>query len=231
MSAPEPIPTAHAPFAPPASEAPADASERVGDLVAPPFWDHAFAGVLFANAMTLAGAIFEHWNATPILWIYWGQSVVIGLANVIRMLSLKEFSTEGFTSGGRQVPETPQSKVSTAMFFALHYGFFHLGYALFLAGRGRMSGVSRLALLGNVLVFAVAHALPLIRGRGNDLAQKRPNLGTLMFYPYLRIIPMHLTIIFGSMLPQAALPLFVGLKTLADLGMHAIERKIFRTPA
>jgi hypothetical protein len=49
-----------------------------------------------------------------------------------------------------------------------------------------------------------------------------------MFYPYLRIIPMHFTIIFGSMLPQGMLPLFVLLKTGADAGMHLVEHWLFR---
>ena len=47
-------------------------------------------------------------------------------------------------------------------------------------------------------------------------------------YPYLRIIPMHLTIIIGSSVAAVALPLFIGLKTLSDAGMHAVEHALFR---
>jgi len=53
-----------------------------------------------------------------------------------------------------------------------------------------------------------------------------PNIGTMMFFPYLRIIPMHLTIIFGSDYAKGssgALILFLVLKTIADLIMHMIE--------
>ena len=47
-----------------------------------------------------------------------------------------------------------------------------------------------------------------------------------MALPYARIIPMHLTLIFGSLLAiQSAreLVLFLSLKTLADLSMHMVK--------
>jgi len=44
-----------------------------------------------------------------------------------------------------------------------------------------------------------------------------------MFFPYARIIPMHLTIIFGMLLGKGAIVLFLTLKTLADMIMHVLE--------
>lgn len=218
---------------PPAPDLPKVRPDSPGDIASPsPFWDHSVAAMLFANGVTLAGAVFEHWSATPIMWVYWGQSVAIGVTNVIRISSLKEFSTEGFTSNGEQVAENEAGKLSTAGFFAVHFGMFHLVYAIFLSS-GRFGpmppGIGPLTILANVGLFAGAHLVSLLRMHGNDLRAKRPNLGTLMFYPYLRIIPMHLGIIFGSMLPIGALPLFIVLKTGSDLGMHAFERRVFKS--
>lgn len=186
--------------------------------------------ILFGNAVTLAGAVFQHWPALPVLAVYWGQSVAIGVINVIRMLSLKDFSTEGFRSGNRPVPANRQGQISTARFFAFHYGFFHLVYGVFLFGTGELghlSGWMPLTIGINVAIFAAAHAWPLVTSGGQDYRGK-PNLGVLMFYPYLRILPMHLAIILGAMF-SGALPLFVVLKTGADLGMHAIEHRLFRS--
>lgn len=187
------------------------------------------AGILLGNLVTLAGALFQHWPALPVLAVYWGQSVAIGAVNVVRMLLLRDFSTDGFRSGGRQVPVTRAGKIQTATFFAFHYGFFHFGYALFLFGGrlGHMSGWVPLSVAANVAWFAGAHAWPLVASGGQDYRGK-PNLGTLMFYPYLRILPMHLAIILGFAF-QGALPLFIVLKTGADLGMHAIEHRMFRS--
>ncbi len=54
---------------------------------------------------------------------------------------------------------------------------------------------------------------------------KKPNIGAVMFWPYARILPIHLTIILGTgvMDGSHALILFLGLKTAADLVMHAIQ--------
>jgi hypothetical protein len=51
---------------------------------------------------------------------------------------------------------------------------------------------------------------------------------SLMFKPYIRIVPMHLTIIFGGAMlflgfNQIVLVLFLLLKTFVDLKMHANE--------
>lgn len=196
-----------------------------------PLADQSLYGILFGNFVTLAAALYNDWSVTPLLWIYWGQSVVIGITNVIRMMRLKEFSTEGFTSGGKRVPETASGKKQTAIFFCVHYGFFHFGYFVFLASGavgGKIAPGDWPGVAVGILAFALAHGYSLFWNEGRDFASKKPNLGTLMFYPYLRIIPMHLTIIFGGVVAGVALPLFIGLKTLADAGMHFVEHALFR---
>ena len=88
--------------------------------------------LLLANAATLAAALVLDWPAGWLLWPYWIQSVVIGWFARKRMLGLYRFSTDGFTSNDQPVPENAQGKRSTANFFTLHYGFFHLCYLIFL---------------------------------------------------------------------------------------------------
>ena len=199
-------------------------------LVAEPFFTGPGIGILVGNAATLVGAVVQHWPALSIMAVYWGQSVAIGVATVIRMLMLKEFTTDGFTSGGRPVPTTRAGQVSTATFFAFHYGFFHLGYAVFLFhGRlGQLSSGTAAMVAANIAWFAGTHIWHVVAPGGNDYRGK-PNLGTLMFYPYLRIIPMHLAIILGAAFPLGMLPLFIVLKTGADFGMHEVERRMLRS--
>ena len=79
--------------------------------------------------------------------------------------------------------------------------------------------------------FALAHGYSLCWNKARDFRDRKPNLGTIMFYPYLRIIPMHLTIIIGSTATSLALPLFIVLNTLSDAGMHKIEHALFRRGA
>jgi hypothetical protein len=51
-----------------------------------------------------------------------------------------------------------------------------------------------------------------------------------MFTPYLRILPMHLTIVIGALFINSAagMIMFGILKTLADLAMHLIEHAQLR---
>ena len=177
-----------------------------------------------ANLFALSVALWQGWGARPLMLLYWGQSVVIGIANVFRMLALDRFSTENFRINNRSVEPTPAVKVQVAIFFAMHYGFFHLGYFIFIAVDRRTESIQWPWFLACTLAFALNHLWSYRYNRDLD-RQGTPNIGTLMFTPYIRIVPMHLTIIFGGMLigGQFALLLFGGLKTLADVLMHLVE--------
>ncbi len=196
--------------------------------------DASLWGIVAGNMLTMAFAIVQQWPVSEIMWIYWWQSVFIGVANFWRIWNLTEFSTEGMTMNDRPVPETPAGAQSTAIFFAIHYGFFHLVYMGFLFSMSKMIDMPPPTLIDNILTaFAVAgfvasHLFSLRYNAARDFKSKKPNLGSLMFYPYLRIVPMHLTIIFGGAPGALNLIMFIGLKTLADAGMHVIEHHIFR---
>ena len=198
--------------------------------------------ILVSNAVAIAVAMIQNWDLRPLLALYWCQSVLIGVFSFLRMIRLRRFSTEGLTSNDEPVPETEQGKWSTAIFFAFHYGFFHVAYLVFVAGFafGDMGDemfegswdpgpVDWFWLVGGVASFLAGHWFSYRRNVEADLAG-RPNLGTMMFLPYARIIPMHLTIIFGFWMGsnRAALLLFMALKTGADLLMHVVEHRVMQ---
>ena len=126
------------------------------------------------------------------------------------------------------------ANVQIAIFFTLHYRFFHFVYAVFLwqeMALNTLATEDRVFLVFCVAAFLMSHGFSLRHNRASDFREKKPNLGTLMFYPYMRIVPMHLAILFGSLLGDSRLFLFMGLKTIADAGMHLVEHRIFRGPA
>lgn len=192
--------------------------------------------LLISNLVSIVLAIVFSWELFHLLIVYWFQSVAIGISNFFRMLRLRDFCTEGFTSNGRPVPETKAGKISTALFFAVHYGFFHIGYLVFIvAGLGsseapevveepsRWEGIFFWVAIAS---FAFSHWKSFRVNVDADL-RRRPNIGSMMFLPYARIVPMHLTIILGAALPSSlwALLLFMSLKTGADYLMHIVEHR------
>ncbi|MEM9281560.1 MAG: DUF6498-containing protein [Verrucomicrobiota bacterium] len=197
-------------------------------------------GIVLSNLVVIALALIQDWDLRPMLIIYWAQSVIIGGFNFVRMILLRDFTTKGLKSNGRPVPETSKGKWSTAVFFAFHYGIFHLVYLGFIAGAvagkvdtstyasGWDPGKWDVIGIGLAIVgFFIGHGFSFINHVRTDL-EGRPNLGTLMFLPYARIVPMHLTIIFGfsSGSNRIATLVFVVLKTGADWLMHVIEHRV-----
>lgn len=183
--------------------------------------------LVLANAATLAAALVFDWNVGWLLWPYWMQSVVIGWFARKRMLTLHRFSTEGFTSNDKRVPEDESGKRSTANFFRLHYGFFHVGYLVFLVADHAVGSWRDAVILAACGVsFVLSQRNTYDAQHAADLRGK-PNLGTLMFTPYLRVVPMHLAIILGAdVAGSGALWLFTALKTGSDLLLDWIDRRM-----
>lgn len=180
--------------------------------------------LLLSNFLVIALAIIQGWEATTVLWIYWMQSVIIGFFQFSRILSLKKFSTENFKINGQPAQPTTSTKLSTAFFFAFHYGFFHFIYAIFLFNffTNQLLNFSYLFIGG--FIFFLNHLYSFYHNKIAD-EQKTQNIGTLMFSPYARIVPMHLIIIFGAFLGQSALIIFLLLKTIVDLIMHTFKHR------
>ncbi len=195
--------------------------------------DYSGIGILLSNVLVIIYALVDGWDLPLMMVIYWAQSVIIGIFHFFRILLLRSFSTDGFTSSGKCVPETAEGKRSTALFFAVHYGFFHLVYATFLfLPNIRAVAEGGFWILVSVAGFLAGHAYSFYQNVRADLAG-RPNLGIMMFLPYARILPMHLTIIFGSQVQPGtgSLLLFSGLKTFADYVMHIVEHRVLQKPA
>ncbi len=196
------------------------------------FGDLSLLSLLCSNAATIFFAITENWNLSTVMWVYWFQSVIIGFFNFVRILGLKEFSTEGFKINGKPAAPTQQTKFFTAFFFLIHFGIFHLVYFIFLLTGamtkiyGSTPGTTELKYIGlTAVLFFLNHLFSYFYNKPRDT--KKQNIGSLMFYPYARIIPMHLTIILGFKFGNV-LPLFLVLKTFADLVMHIMEHNVLR---
>lgn len=184
-----------------------------------------------ANVVVLAMAFYLQMSLRSLMLVYWMQSVVIGVANVIRILKLERWSSEGMKPAAHPLAHSALAKVSTAVFFAVHYGIFHLVYLFFIALPDNADlGPAAVYLLG-ALVFALNHAFSLRENLKSDAAGA-PNLKRMLFMPYARIIPMHVMIVSGlAFTSSTGWPILVFglLKTVADALMQRVERRLTTT--
>ena len=196
--------------------------------------DRSMVVLLLSNLVTIALAVYQQWDVYVLMWVYWGQSVIIGYFNVRRIMDLKKFSTSGFKINNRSVKPTPETQSKTAVFFALHYGFFHLGYLVFLTAETKVAGGFPLFyVLVCIGAFYLNHWFSYRYNREQE-QDRVPNIGSIMFFPYIRIIPMHLMIVAGVSVfggSAGALIVFLLLKTAADVAMHVVEHTMARAAA
>ncbi len=101
-----------------------------GDLV----HDFPLASLVLANLVTIALAILGNWDAATVMFIYWAQSIVIGIFTVVSLLEAdtallaRELQKPIDERGGTGRITTRFAwcyQCLLAGFFTLHYGLFH----------------------------------------------------------------------------------------------------------
>jgi len=190
---------------------------------APSWLDASAAALIVTNIAVIVVAIVQVWEIATVLWIYWSHSVIIGVFQFVKIVSLKDFTTEGLLVNGAPVEPTRMTLWKTGLFFLVHYGIFHLAYLFFLVLEVPLTLEARELVLSGSLLFLLNHGLSFgLNYRWDTLRQQ--NLGRVMVLPYARIVPMHLAIVFSFFFLQGAgfVP-FMLLKTAADTVMHVAE--------
>ncbi len=248
----------------PAASAPAPAAGLVAGAPEPVpavGWasDRSVFMLIAANLFAIVIALWFEMRLKDVMLVYWAQSVIIGVSSFVRMLALRRLSTRPGADRNPLMWEfyiSPGFKYFEPFFFLFHYGGFHLIYFGFLTWETESRSFAVILGWGFalcVLAFLVNHAFSLAYNLKADRSGK-PNISILFWLPYARILPMHLTLIFGSLeaarleslieqlrvadlgIPlsdrfaaaSGALLMFLALKTLADVLMHVVEHRMMR---
>ena len=188
--------------------------------------------LIISNLLIIGWAIIEKWSIFTVMWVYWAQSVSIGIFWFIKMLTLKRFSTKDFQRGTATVKSNVGVKIHASLLFLFPYGFSHFCYALFLVGAGKSVEPVPIILAGSI--FFVNCLFSFFHNREWDTRQ-RQNLTKLMFFPYARVITMHITVMVACSLRDKGLNLdgsitlvvFLLLKTMADVALYIQQLKGF----
>src|SRR5512135_1307407 len=76
--------------------------------------------LLLANAVPLFGVLLHQWTVFAVVLLYWGENVVVGGFNVLRMLFARPSE-----------PIAQAAKLFLIPFFCVHYGMFTFVHGMF----------------------------------------------------------------------------------------------------
>ncbi len=160
--------------------------------------------LFFSNVLFIVFAIVCSVSLGEVLFVYWLQSVIIGSFNILKILMYpfaSNSSTRGYYSSNGKIfsLDSLKGRLIIAFFFVFHYGFFHFVYLIFIGAPNLFLANEVSPILIGGLIFFIPHLFSFFFNLKSDLAKKWDVI-KLMFLPYSRILPMHITIIFGAVI-------------------------------
>ena len=113
-----------------------------------------------------------------VVWIYWFQSVIIGLFNFLQLLTFTNKMPGAVSIENTQGTVTRNG--CQAWFFLVHYGGFHLAYFFILLFKFDVFSVKKIVLLIGIAVFLLESLLNFISVK-RDEKTVEVNMGILFF--------------------------------------------------
>ena len=208
--------------------------------------------LLVVNAIPLIGVLFLGWNLATIVATYWLENGVIGLFAVGRIATAS--GTNLLTSAIAVATRSQVrgiERVFLVPFFCVHYGMFWFVHGVFVwfalpaifagfsGGDAFATGFGqRFAPVGPDVGVVLAMGVPLLLSHGASFVfnwlgggeYRASTPAAEMAAPYVRVVILHLTIIFGAFAvallgsPVWAMVVMVALKTGVDVAAHLAER-------
>jgi hypothetical protein len=213
-----------------------------------------FIFIIGANSIPVIGVIFLNWNPFMILFIYWGESLIIGIFNLLKMF------ISGSIENGHFSPSGFAGAAGLCAFFTVHYGLFMFVHGIFLVvfmilslsmsiegGGGDIDPFSFISSIypgemtaaellesefSAVIALFLSHLVSFYLYFIKPGEYNHTTADVYMMRPYKRIFIMHLTIIFGAFAlfisgfkSAVFIIIWIGLKILFDLKIHVSELK------
>ena len=159
-----------------------------------------------------------------LLFLYWLQSAALGLFTFIQLLTVPNDQVEIVENNGKPMSQA-SSRGCGSLFFAFHYGIFHLVYLIMIWAR--VDGKVDVGFLKiSFFIILIAEFMEFVRKK-QATATTPVQTGYIFFLPYLRIVPMHLMLVGASLSGWSDITLFLVLKTIADVAMHLLTNRLY----
>ncbi len=189
-------------------------------------YDPAFIFLIAINAYCIWYYQTNPDEFNTLLFLYWGQSVLIGLFNFVDMLTVKNVVTGSMTINNVPADSSSKSKGCTSLFFLFHYGIFHLVYGIYIFIYTKLDVDLHFILIG-LAAFSLNLIVQFVRHKQWQ-QYNAVNIGSMFILPYLRIIPMHLMILIPIFFHWKASVIFLILKAAADIIMYVVTSPFYK---
>ena len=192
--------------------------------------------LVVVNLLPVWAVATERIGMGDVFIVYWIENVVVWACGIVRTATAQGPGKDTVAVTTNGVP----GDMSSAKFFALHYGIFTLVHGIFAvivaAVVGLDGGIDQVVLLS--LAITVSHVFSLaVNWFGRD-ERKVVSPGQAMVAPYPRMLVLHIGIIiaFGVALDGmdhgenrgdqvTAVAILCVMKTLVDLGFHLWQHR------
>jgi len=187
--------------------------------------------LIAANLLPLIGVLFFGWRVFPILLLFWLENIIAGLFNLPRIW---------FSRGDKEHSHLRSKKITSMLFFSIHYGIFTLVHGIFVMAlfgpdslkQGSISVQEVFYLIGQyhlqwaLLALFISHFFSFMNNYLGKQEYQQVSIKQLMNEPYARVIILHLTILGGGFVltalgqPVWGVVLLLVIKTIIDVRAH-----------
>lgn len=185
--------------------------------------------ILFINATLWIEYVIQPANAKGVVLFFWIQSILLGIENVLKMVFSK--TGEPIRINGELRSVTIWTNMFFAVFFTIHFGIFILIFGGMAVISDKIPGnLFNLSWLYPAVIALIVGLILELPGKLNAVHKKSPGLMKLMFFPYIRLLPFLLIFANNNVKIYWLFPLFLFLKTVADLVYHVfVDRPLYST--
>ena len=179
-----------------------------------PVFNLSLLSLVLANLLVIFFALKENWSLEFMIWVYFFQNIILGFFWPAKVLTCEydgEY-TKKILSLAAFMPE----------FYATHIGYAFILHMMF--GDVFRDDFEIICLVA--AIFFVSEVISFF----TEERRKTPiTFAEVHFFPFVRVIPMHATLLAGFALQQYnkecySLEIFLVLKMLADIGMYLAAR-------
>lgn len=185
--------------------------------------------MILINLMLLAQFFYNPSIASFVVTVFWLQSVLLGVETILKILFTSSRG-QAFKKNGDDANLGFVMNLFVAGFFTFHFGVFIMvtgGISFALMKDWTVVKVSEFAF--PTLILILTGVLLEWPRKLKGIRRNSPGIATLMFAPYIRLIPLAI-IIFGSQTLSitATVVLFIGAKLLAEwLYFIAVDKQLY----